>query len=102
MASNSNSSGGIGFLGLLTLLFITLKFTHFIEWPWVWVLSPLWIPACIGVVVMIVLAGFWLYSKRSLKKKLKAMGKTEKDFEAIIKPKSAWAKKLEEMQNRHN
>ncbi len=33
---------GIG--GALTLLFIALKLTEQIEWSWVWVVSPLWIP----------------------------------------------------------
>ena len=33
----------IGFPGLLTLVFIVLKLTHYIDWSWVWVLSPLWL-----------------------------------------------------------
>lgn len=41
--NNSTSSGGIGFTGLLTVLFIGLKLTGYITWPWVWVLSPIWI-----------------------------------------------------------
>lgn len=36
-------SSGIGFTGLLTLVFIVLKLTHFIAWSWLWVLSPIWI-----------------------------------------------------------
>jgi hypothetical protein len=48
MSSNSSSSSsGIGFPGLLTVLFIGLKLTGHITWPWVWVLSPLWISALI-------------------------------------------------------
>jgi Transmembrane Fragile-X-F protein. len=44
MSQNSTSqSGGIGFVGLLTIVFITLKLTNFITWSWWWVLSPLWI-----------------------------------------------------------
>jgi hypothetical protein len=39
-----NNSGGIGFAGLLTIVFITLKLTGYIDWSWVWVLAPLWIP----------------------------------------------------------
>lgn len=35
---------GIGFGGLLTVLFIGLKLTGYIAWSWLWVLSPLWIP----------------------------------------------------------
>lgn len=41
--STASSSGGIGFAGLLTILFIALKLTGVITWSWVWVLSPLWI-----------------------------------------------------------
>lgn len=33
-----------GFCGLLTIAFIVLKLTGFIDWSWLWVLSPLWIP----------------------------------------------------------
>jgi hypothetical protein len=41
--SSSSQSGGIGFAGLLTILFIGLKLTGVITWSWLWVLSPLWI-----------------------------------------------------------
>lgn len=40
---SSSSSGGIGFGGLLTILFITLKLCGVIHWSWCWVLSPIWI-----------------------------------------------------------
>ena len=33
---------GPGFLGLLTIVFITLKLTGYIAWSWWWVLAPLW------------------------------------------------------------
>ena len=42
-ASSSSSSGGISFTGLLTVLFVGLKLTNVIAWPWLWVLSPIWI-----------------------------------------------------------
>lgn len=41
--SSSSSSSGIGFAGLLTILFIGLKLTGHIDWSWTWVLSPIWI-----------------------------------------------------------
>lgn len=41
--SSSSTSSGIGFSGLLTVLFVGLKLTGYISWPWIWVLSPLWI-----------------------------------------------------------
>lgn len=50
---NSASSGGIGFLGLLTILFIGLKLTNYIDWEWKWVLAPMWIPLCISLVVIL-------------------------------------------------
>ena len=36
------SSGGVGFGGLFTIVFIVLKLIGKIDWPWVWVLCPLW------------------------------------------------------------
>lgn len=45
--NSSSSSGGIGFVGLLTILFIGLKLTGHIDWSWWWVLSPVWIMAAV-------------------------------------------------------
>lgn len=36
--------GGMGTLSVLTLVFIILRLTGLIDWSWVWVLSPVWIP----------------------------------------------------------
>ncbi len=33
---------GLGFVEALGLLFIGLKLTGVINWPWLWVLAPLW------------------------------------------------------------
>ena len=46
----------IGFLGLLTLVFIVLKLTHCIDWSWVWVLSPLWLGWLSLTAILFVLA----------------------------------------------
>lgn len=48
-----SARGGIGFLSLLTILFVGLKLTHYIDWSWWWVLAPLWIPwaVVLGVVL---------------------------------------------------
>jgi len=56
--SSSSSSSGIGFFGLLTVLFIGLKLTGFIDWSWGWVLSPILIPIGIilGLLAIIVFA----------------------------------------------
>ena len=50
--SGNSSSGGIGFVGLLTIVFITLKLTGYITWSWVWVLSPIWI---MSIVIFLIL-----------------------------------------------
>lgn len=50
MADSSHPEGGIGFVGVLTVLFIGLKLTRFIDWSWWWVLSPIWITAGIALV----------------------------------------------------
>lgn len=53
--NKSEVSGGIGFFGLLGILFIALKLCGVVTWPWVWVLAPIWIPAAIGVCIMVVI-----------------------------------------------
>ncbi len=54
MAKNeTSSSGGIGFLGVLGLIFITLKLMGFIDWSWWWVTAPLWGGAILAVVVFL-------------------------------------------------
>ncbi len=50
----SSSSGGIGFVGLLAIMFIGLKLTGYIDWSWWWVLSPIWVSTAIWVVIMAV------------------------------------------------
>lgn len=50
--SEQINNGGIGFCGLLTIVFITLKLTGYIVWSWWWVLSPLWIPFAIGLGIL--------------------------------------------------
>lgn len=54
MSTKVESSGGIGFCGLLTIVFITLKLTHTIDWSWLWVLSPLWIPFALVLLIFLI------------------------------------------------
>lgn len=49
------TGSGIGFLGLLGLLFITLKLIGVITWSWWWVTVPLWGPTAIVIAVVLVL-----------------------------------------------
>ena len=55
---SESKTGGIGFFGLLTIVFITLKLTNYIDWSWWWVLSPLWIPFVVIVLVILLLVIF--------------------------------------------
>lgn len=48
---NCAGCSGISFTGALALLFIGLKLGNAIDWSWGWVLSPLWIPPCIIIVI---------------------------------------------------
>ena len=57
--SNNSSSNGIGFTGLLLILFIGLKLTGFIIWSWWWVLAPFWI----GFIFVIILFALYIIAK---------------------------------------
>ena len=50
--NNNTNKGGIGFFGLLAIVFITLKLTGYIAWSWWWVLSPLWLPLAVGLAIL--------------------------------------------------
>lgn len=53
--NNNNASGGIGFCGLLTIVFIVLKLIGVIEWSWLWVLAPSWIPLAIVLIILLII-----------------------------------------------
>lgn len=40
--SSQASGGGIGVLGLLGVVFVTLKLCNVIDWSWLWVTAPFW------------------------------------------------------------
>jgi hypothetical protein len=42
----------IGFLGILTLIFVLAKIFNKIDWSWWWVFSPIWLPAVITIVIV--------------------------------------------------
>ena len=52
------SSGGISFFGLLAIVFITLKLAQIgpvATWSWWWVLSPIWIPFALCILILLVM-----------------------------------------------
>ena len=52
--NQTTSSGGVTFLVLLTIVFITLRLCQVIDWSWWWVLSPIWI---LIAIILLILAG---------------------------------------------
>lgn len=57
MANNTNvtsSSSSIGFFSLLTIVFIVLKLCGIITWSWWWILSPIWGPAALFIICILI------------------------------------------------
>ena len=50
---NNGSNGGIGFFGVLQIVFIILKLCKVINWSWFWVLAPIWIDLIIYLILVI-------------------------------------------------
>ena len=60
------SKNGIGFGGLLTIVFIILKLTNVIAWSWLWVLAPLWIGVALSILgIILMVLGVMLAKKWS-------------------------------------
>ncbi len=76
-SNSTTSSTGIGFTGLLTIAFIVLKLIGIIDWHWLWVLSPLWISACLVVAILLLMFVVYLikYIVKEKRKKAKYRGK---------------------------
>lgn len=51
-SSTATGSSGVGFIGLLTIVFIILKLTGVIAWSWLWVLSPMWISLALSLLAL--------------------------------------------------
>lgn len=54
------AEGGITFGGLLTVVFIGLKLAKVINWSWWWVLSPIWLPMILALIIATVIVVFKL------------------------------------------
>ena len=64
MSNSSSNGGGIGFTGLLTIVFIILKLTDVIDWSWWWVLSPIWISLILAAVLVGGIVALDMWAKR--------------------------------------
>lgn len=78
--SNNNTSYGIGFCGLLTIVFIVLKLCGVIDWAWVWVLAPLWIDLLLAILILVI---FFVIT-------VCISYKESRDFEIRLKGKDKW------------
>ena len=58
----------ITFFNALTVLFIALKLTNYIDWSWFWVLSPTLVPLLFSLLLWTISA-FCLYLAEKLEKK---------------------------------
>lgn len=45
---------GLSFVDALGLVFITLKLLEKIDWPWIWVLCPIWLEIIQIIIVILV------------------------------------------------
>jgi hypothetical protein len=63
---------GVSFSGLLAITFIVLKLIDVIQWSWVWVLAPIWIPLSLagGVLILAIPLALLKTSKTTYKKEV--------------------------------
>jgi hypothetical protein len=45
----------------LFIVFLVLKLTHVIDWSWLWVTSPLWIPILLVVAILVIILGVVIF-----------------------------------------
>ena len=50
----SKSQNGISLSFILFLVFLILKLTNQIDWSWIWVFSPFWLPILVVVGIFII------------------------------------------------
>ena len=60
--SNGNNGNGIGFLGVLQIVFITLKLCNVLQWSWWMVFIPAYISAGLTIVMIVIaIISNWRY-----------------------------------------
>ena len=64
--NKKKTSGGLGIVGVVQIVFIILKLCNVIDWSWIWVLAPLWIWAGVLAVIFMFM-GLAYYLKESMK-----------------------------------
>ena len=61
--TSAAAKGGMSFLEVLLLVFIVLKLCKVINWSWWWVLSPIWIPIGLWLILLIVTISAHIFYK---------------------------------------
>jgi hypothetical protein len=58
MSNTNNTTVTVGPSGLilLTIVLVLLKAYDKIDWPWLWVFAPIWIPAGVALAILAVMA----------------------------------------------
>lgn len=89
---SDNNSGGIGFIGLLTIVFVVLKLTNYVTWSWWWVISPVWLSTSLVLTILLIVF---------IVKVSQAVNKEKKRKETRIK-KGSFRERLEEKMKENN
>lgn len=50
---NNKNNVTTGFCDVLAIVFIVLKLVKVIDWSWLWVLAPIWIPLVLIILIRI-------------------------------------------------
>jgi hypothetical protein len=66
MSNKNVSEVSVNFpiLGILGLIFITLKLTGYITWSWLWVLAPFWIPLGLALLIFLIVFLFAFFENK--------------------------------------
>ena len=56
MKDTNTGRTGIGFVGILQLIFIAFKLANIIKWSWWWVLAPIWVSFALGLLLAVIVA----------------------------------------------
>ena len=59
------TGGGLGFSGLLTIVFIVLKLCNVINWNWFWVLSPIIFSVSLWILLFVILIIIALFNMKN-------------------------------------
>lgn len=64
-----NVNTGALFFELMFLMFLGLKISGLIDWSWIWVFAPLWVPAVVVLVILGIMGVFLIATRKKVVKK---------------------------------